>query len=164
MVLRVLMNADLDQAVGMLSPYASSMFNDSEIQEYMAEPKEKHSHWRTEMAKKMAAQLDSQKFGVKALYLVGSTQNTTAQAGSDIDVLINFSGNSDQQRDLNNWLEGWSLSLDEVNFMRTGYKAGGLLDVHYVSDDDLTDIKVLAEKLHLPIDGLKQLPLSKNKK
>ncbi len=164
MVLRVLMNADIDKAVGMLSPYTSSVFTDDEIQEFMVEQKGKHWRWRSEMAEKMAAQLDAQRFGVKSLYLVGSTQNTTAQAGSDIDLLVNFSGNPDQQRDLNNWLEGWSLSLDEMNFLRTGYKAGGLLDVHYVNEEDLTDIKELAEKLRLPIDGLKQLPLSKNRK
>ena len=163
MVLRVLMNADIDKAVGMLSPRTSSVFSDEEIQEYMGERKDTHWRWRTEMAKRMAEQMDSQRFGVKSLYLVGSTQNTTAQAGSDIDLLVNFSGDPDQQRDLNNWLEGWSLSLDEMNFLRTGYKAGGLLDVHYVNDEDLTDLKVLAEKLHLPIDGIKQLPLSKNK-
>jgi hypothetical protein len=164
MVLRVLMNADLDQAVGMLSPHTSSLINGEDIQEYVVEHKGKHWRWRTEMAEKMASQLDSQRFGVKSVYLVGSTQNTTARAGSDIDLLINFSGNADQQRDLNNWLEGWSLSLDEMNFLRTGYKAGGLLDIHYVNDEDLSDIKALAENLQLPIDGLKQLSLGKNKK
>ena len=164
MVLRVLMNADLDKAVGMICPITSSILSDEEVNDYMTEQKGKHWRWRAEMAERMATQLDAQKFGVKSLYLVGSTQNTTAQAGSDIDLLINFAGTPDQQRDLNNWLDGWSLSLDEINFLRTGYKAGGLLDIHYVKDEDLTDIKVLADKLRLPIDGLKQLPLGKNRK
>jgi hypothetical protein len=163
-VLRVLMNADIDRAVGMLSPFTSSVFSDEEIQDYMDERKGIHWRWRTEMAERMAAQLDAQKFGVKSIYLAGSTQNTTAQAGSDIDILVNFTGNPEQQRDLKNWLDGWSLSLDELNFLRTGYKAGGILDIHYVSDQDLTDMKELSEKLQLPIDGITQLPLGKNKK
>ena len=45
--------------------------------------------------------------------------------------------------------------------MRTGYKAGGLLDVHYVNDNDILDLKTLSEKLHIPLDGLKQLTLGK---
>jgi len=161
MVLRVLMNADLDKAIGMLSPRSSMSFSEDEMQEFMTLGRQNHWRWRTEMAEKLAAQLDPVKFGIKAVYLAGSTQNTTAQAGSDIDLLINFNGSPEQQNDLQNWLRGWSLCLDEINFMRTGYKAGGLLDVHYVNDNDILDLKTLSEKLHIPLDGLKQLTLGK---
>jgi hypothetical protein len=91
---------------------------------------------------------------------VGSTQNTTAQAGSDIDLLVNFSGTKSQKKDLLTWLDGWSLCLDEINFIRTGYKAGGLLDVHFVNDEEISDPSSLSEKLNLNIDGLKELPLT----
>jgi hypothetical protein len=111
------------------------------------------------MVEKMASQLDPQRFGVKSLYLIGSTQNTTAQAGSDIDLLIIFSGTRAQKKELLIWLDGWSLCLDEINFIRTGFKAGGLLDIHFVSEDELSDLKSLSEKLNLNIDGLRELPL-----
>ncbi len=160
LVLRVLMNADIDKAVGILSARTSSVMDDDEQSAYFPIEKTDHWRWRAEMVERMASQLDSKRFGVKSLFLVGSTQNTTAQAGSDIDILVNFVGNKSQKKDLDSWLDGWSLCLDEINFTRTGYKAGGLLDVHYINDEDLTDPALLSEKLNLTIDGLKELPLS----
>jgi hypothetical protein len=160
LVLRVLMNADLDMAVGILGPRTSSVMDEHEQRSYIPVKKSDHWRWRAEMVEKLAAQLDAKKFGVKSLYLVGSTQNATAQAGSDIDILINFSGTKTQKHDLLTWLDGWSLCLDEINFTRTGYKAGGLLDVHFVSDEDMADAAALSEKLNLNIDGLKELPLT----
>jgi pyruvate, water dikinase len=158
MIMQLLMNADLDQAMGILSnpseeirpaPLPTSL--------YGFVSKEEHWRWRMNMTEKLASQLDKKRFGVKALYVVGSTQNATAQAGSDIDLLINFKGTKIQKKDLLNWLEGWSLALDEMNFMRTGYKAGGLLDVHFVTEKELEDITALENKLNLKIQGMREL-------
>jgi hypothetical protein len=160
LVLRVLMNADKDMAVGILSPRTSSILDDDEKGGYMPMKKSDHWRWRAEMVEKIASQLDPKRFGVNSFFLVGSTQNSTAQAGSDIDLLINFSGTNSQKKDLLTWLDGWSLCLDEINFTRTGYKAGGLLDVHFVTDEDMADSGSLSEKLNLSIDGLKELPLN----
>ncbi|MCK4559523.1 MAG: PEP/pyruvate-binding domain-containing protein [Calditrichia bacterium] len=160
MVLRVLMNADLDMAVGILSPRSSILIDEDEQSVYTVTKRTDHWHWRSEMVEKMASQLDPQRFGVKSLYLIGSTQNTTAQAGSDIDLLVNFSGTRAQKNELLTWLDGWSLCLDEINFLRTGFKAGGLLDIHFVTEDELSDLKSLSEKLNLNIDGLRELPLT----
>ncbi|MEE9117770.1 MAG: PEP/pyruvate-binding domain-containing protein [Calditrichia bacterium] len=159
LVLRVLMNADLDMAVGILSPRSSVSIDEDEYSVYTVTKRTDHWLWRSEMVEKMASQLDPQRFGVKSLYLIGSTQNTTAQAGSDIDLLIIFSGTRAQKKELLIWLDGWSLCLDEINFIRTGFKAGGLLDIHFVSEDELSDLKSLSEKLNLNIDGLRELPL-----
>jgi len=160
LVLRVLMNADLDKAVGILSPRTSSSIDSDEHSEFSVTVRTDHWRWRAEMVEKLATQLDPQRFGVKSLYLIGSTQNTTAQAGSDIDLLVNFSGTRTQKKDLLNWLDGWSLCLDEINFIRTGYKAGGLLDVHFVTDEEISDPASLSEKFNLNIDGLRELPFS----
>ncbi len=160
LVLRVLMNADLDMAVGILSPRSSVSIDEDEHSVYTVTKRTDHWHWRSEMVGKMASQLDPQRFGVKSLYLIGSTQNTTAQAGSDIDLLIIFSGTRAQKKELLIWLDGWSLCLDEINFIRTGFKAGGLLDIHFVTEDELSDLKSLSEKLNLNIDGLRELPLT----
>lgn len=160
LVLRVLMNADLDMAVGILSPRSSFSIDEDEHSVYTVTKRTDHWHWRSEMVEKMASQLDPQRFGVKSLYLIGSTQNTTAQAGSDIDLLVNFSGTKAQKNELLTWLDGWSLCLDEINFLRTGFKAGGLLDIHFVTEDELSDLKSLSEKLNLNIDGLRELPLT----
>jgi hypothetical protein len=160
LVLRVLMNADLDKAVGILSPRTASSIDDDNNSGFSMTGITDHWRWRSDMVEKLASQLDPQRFSVKSLHLVGSTQNTTAQAGSDIDLLINFSGTRTQKKDLLTWLEGWSLCLDEINFIRTGYKSGGLLDVHFISDEDLSDPTSLSQKLNLTIDGLRELPLT----
>jgi len=93
--------------------------------------------WRLRMAERIAAQLDPARFGVAAMYVVGSTKRGTAGPSSDIDLLIHFRGNQRQRDDLVLWLEGWSLCLDEWNFLRTGQRTGGLLDVHIVTDEDI---------------------------
>jgi hypothetical protein len=160
LVLRVLMNADLDKAVGILSPRTSSIIDDDDFNGYRVTGRADHWQWRAEMVEKLASQLNPDRFGVKSLHLIGSTQNTTAQAGSDIDLLVNFSGTRAQKKDLLTWLDGWSLCLDEINFIRTGYKAGGLLDVHFVTHEDLSDPASLSLKLNLSIDGLRELPLT----
>jgi hypothetical protein len=160
LVLRVLMNAEIDMAVGILSPRTSSVMDEDEHRGYLPMKESDHWRWRAEMVEKLASQLNPHRFGVKSIYLVGSTQNTTAQAGSDIDLLVNFSGTKSQKNDLLTWLDGWSLCLDEINFTRTGYKAGGLLDIHFVSDEDMADPASLAENLNFNIEGLKELPLT----
>jgi hypothetical protein len=94
------------------------------------------------------------------MYIIGSTADTRAQEGSDIDILITFDGNTQQKKDLLTWLEGWSLCLDELNFRRTGYKAGGLLDVHLVSEEDLADTESMEAKLKIRVDAMKELALA----
>ena len=50
------------------------------------------------MAERIAAELDAERFGVKGMYLCGSVKNATAGPGSDIDLLVHFSGNAQQRR------------------------------------------------------------------
>jgi len=158
LLLQILMNADLDQALGILRDREEPIrFQPLPSSLYGIVSKEEHWRWRMSMTEKLAAQLDKERFGVKAMYVVGSTQNATAQAGSDIDLLINFKGNKTQRQELLTWLEGWSLALDEMNFMRTGYKAGGLLDVHFITEKDLLDITALENRLNLKIQGMREL-------
>ena len=161
MVLQILMNADLDQALGILTNREEALrAHPIPVSRYGIVPKEEHWRWRMNMTEKLASQLDKQRFGVKSLYVVGSTQNATAQAGSDIDLLVNFEGKESQRQDLLSWMEGWSLALDEMNFMRTGYKAGGLLDVHFVTEDELVDITALENRLNLKIQGMRELAVT----
>jgi len=62
--------------------------------------------WRQHMAERLAASLDSQHFGVKSLYLIGSTSDGTAGLRSDIDLIIHFDGSESQKEELIHWLEG----------------------------------------------------------
>jgi hypothetical protein len=111
------------------------------------------------MAERIASQLDGQRFGVKAMYVFGSTKNATAGPGSDIDLLIHFQGSAEQKRQLALWLEGWSLCLAEINFSRTGYRSGGLIDYHLLSDEDIAQKTSYAVKIGAITDAARQLTL-----
>jgi len=69
-----------------------------------ARPGDDHWRWRLRMVQKIAAELDPERYGVKGLYLYGSTKNATAGPGSDIDVLVHFAG---PRRSTVNSSAGW---------------------------------------------------------
>ncbi|MEN6334867.1 MAG: hypothetical protein ABFE01_11445, partial [Phycisphaerales bacterium] len=85
----------------------------------------------------------------------------SAGPASDIDIILHFRGTPRQRADLQLWLEGWSLCLDEMNYLRTGYRAGGLLDVHLVTDEDIANKTSFAVKINAPSDPAQPLPLKK---
>ena len=95
---------------------------------------------------------------------MGSTKNNTAQPGSDIDLLVHFEGTDSQRKELENWFEGWSLALDEMNYLRTGYKAGGLLDVHFIDQEGLDQNQKAFTQYDLESGCCKELPLNFNNK
>jgi len=99
---------------------------------------------------------------VRAVYLMGSTANATAGPGSDIDLLVHFSGSPAQRQELLLWLEGWSLSLAEQNYLRTGYMSDGLLDVHMVTDSDIESQSSFAVKIGAVTDPALPLPLGED--
>jgi predicted nucleotidyltransferase len=161
-VLRVLMNADLDEAVGVLgAPGPLELRSRFEPLAAAARPNDEHSRWRQGMAQRIAAELDPAALGVRAAYLIGSVKNGTAGPGSDIDLLVHFVGSPEQRRELMWWLEGWSQALAEINFLRTGYRTEGLLDVHFVSDQDFAEHTSFAAKIGAVTDAARPLPLKK---
>lgn len=96
-----------------------------------------HWRWRNDMVCKIAEKLDFENFGVEALYLIGSTKNATSGPASDIDILLHFRGTGSQEKELRAWFNGWSLCLSEINYMKTGYRSDGLIDLHLVTDNDI---------------------------
>ena len=135
-ILRILMNADLDEAVGVFSspdlglPLPTCRMTCGSAQKPLDLPTEEHWRWRLDMAERIASSLDPDRFGVVGMWVFGSTKNATAGSGSDIDLLVHFRGDDGQRTDLLLWLEGWSLCLAHMNYLRTGYRTDGLLDVH----------------------------------
>ncbi len=159
MVLRVLMNADEDRAVGILVPAGRPPDMPSEEAQPGEVPREGHWRWRLRMAERIAAQVDAPRFGVVAMFVFGSAKNATAGPGSDIDILVHFRGTPAQREALTTWLEGWSLCLDELNFLRTGVRTSGLLDVHLVTDEDIAGRSSYAVKIGNVTDAAWELPL-----
>ena len=159
LILRVLMNAELDQAVAYLSPSRQRNGHSESEAEVVDRTGEEHWRWRFRMAQRIAARLDPQQFAVKAFYLIGSVKNATAGPGSDIDVLLHFDGTEDQRRELMLWLEGWSRCLAEINFLRTGYRSDGLLDVQLITDKDIAERSSYAVKIDAVTDPARKFPL-----
>jgi pyruvate,water dikinase len=156
LVLNVLMNADLDEAVGVFT--RPDIDVTQVVQEsFETEPHDSSWRWRYRMAETIASKIDPERFGVKGFYIFGSTKNATAKAGSDIDILVHFEGTKEQRRDLENWLEGWSQSLDEINYLWTGYRTGGLLDVHIITDVDIKEKNSYAAKIDAVTDAARPL-------
>ena len=55
--------------------------------------------------------------------------------GSDIDLIIVTEGNEQRHRELELWLEGWSLCLAEISFQLYGLPSNGLLDVKFLNPE-----------------------------
>jgi pyruvate,water dikinase len=159
-ILQVYMNGQKDEAVAVLmeeqiNPESENDdLNGEELQNHEA-----HWHWRLREVESIAAQLDPDRFGVKGYYVFGSTKNATAGPASDIDILIHFTGNEKQKHELNVWLEGWSLSLSQINYLKTGYKTGGLLDVHIITDEDIKNRTSYAVKIGAVSDAARPLAI-----
>ncbi|KAA3634903.1 MAG: hypothetical protein DWP97_06015 [Calditrichaeota bacterium] len=117
--------------------------------------------WRYQMTENLASNLDGDKFGVKDIYIFGSTKNATAASGSDVDILIHFTGNETQLDNLTNWLNGWSLSMSHINYLKTGYKTEGLLDIHIITDKDIENKSSFAQKINAITDPAKKLQMKK---
>lgn len=113
------------------------------------------------MAIRMGRATDPERFGIAGLYLIGSTQNRSAGPDSDLDLLIHVNGTQEQRQALNIWLDAWSTCLDEMNYLNTGYKIGGLLHSHLVTDDDIANGRGVAVKIGAAADPARKLPLMK---
>ena len=164
-ILRILMNADLDEAVGVLSsPDFQAQPPEGETQSRVARepldlPTEEHWRWRLDMCERIASLIDPDRFGVVGMWVFGSTKNATAGSGSDIDLLVHFRGDDELRAQLLLWLEGWSLSLAHMNYLRTGYRTDGLLDVHIITDKDIEEKTSYAVKAEAVTDAARPLSI-----
>ena len=109
------------------------------------------------MAEQIASQVKPGIFGIKGIYLFGSTKNASAGQGSDIDLIIHIDHYNKGIEEFKMWLDGWSKCLSEINYIRTGYKTNGLLDVHFVTDSDIEKKTSWAVKINAITDAAKPL-------
>ncbi len=161
--LSIYLNADLEECV--------AFFNGAPPPEKKLRPalipdeswgtldSDQHWRWRYYMAQQIAADMDLGAYGVQGIYLFGSTNTGNTGMGSDIDLLIHFDGDAAQRSRLTEWLNGWSHALAKINFLRTGYSATELLDVHIVTDADIENNDPFATKIHSVSDPATPLRL-----
>jgi predicted nucleotidyltransferase len=158
-VLQVLLNSDLNEGLGLLAPAGARGEQPLGTDGGVRHTPLQYWRWRQDMADRIAAEIDPARFGVIAMYIFGSVKNGTAGPGSDIDLLIHVRGTDEQRRDLLNWLQGWSLCLGEINYLRTGYRTNELLDVHLVTDEDIAKKTSYAVKIGAITDAAREIPL-----
>jgi hypothetical protein len=91
------------------------------------------------------------------VYLIGRVKNATAGPQSDIDFLIHVNGDTERTRELAAWLDGWSLCLAEMNYLRTGYRSDRLLDIHFITDTDIAQKSSFAVKIGAVTDAALRL-------
>lgn len=112
-----------------------------------------HSEWRRFMSERIAMEMDCELFGVKCIYLIGSLVRGRAVFCSDIDLLIHVDDCKEKQNLLELWLDGWGKALAITNYLRTGYLADNLLDIHTVTDLDVQNNDSLAAKIKNPMEA-----------
>jgi len=159
-VLRVYLNADQDMALAALeteteesgSPVVGKPADVVEPRQFW--------RWRFRMAERMVQTLDAERYSVKGVYLYGSVKNGTARADSNIDLLVEFHGDSTQLFQLEAWLDGWSQALAEMNYSRTGVRMDGMLAVTYLSESEVAAGVGLASLIGADTNAARPLPLS----
>lgn len=159
-IFRILMNAERDEAVALLVRPGIDMAIEHEALKGIAEQgATDHWRWRFKMAEVVAANLDAPRFGVRAMYLIGSTKNANAGPQDDIDLVVHVDGDPKKQQDLSLWFEGWSLCLREYNFLKTGEKTDSMLDIHFVTDRDIEKNAPYADRIHAVADKARPLAI-----
>lgn len=158
-VLKILLNSELGEAIGYFAEPETTVEGETMPPTRPQSRTDDFWRWRLHMAEQIAAQIDPEHFGVKAVYLIGSTANATAGPGSDIDLLIHIDDSPAHKEALTTWLEGWSLSLSEMNYLKTGYRSQGLLDVHMLTDEDIEKKTSFAVKINAITDPARPLAI-----
>jgi pyruvate,water dikinase len=159
-VLRVLMNGDREMAVAMFTEPGAAIRAALEPEQAAKHRDDSgHAHWRLHMAAQIAAHCDAERWGVKAIYVFGEPKSGVVSTGSPIKLALRFQGSAQQRRELEAWLQGWSVSLAEMNYLRTGFRAEGLLDVHFLGGRDVKGIGQVAARVNAEPDTIQELPL-----
>ncbi|HUT08565.1 MAG TPA: pyruvate, phosphate dikinase, partial [Candidatus Latescibacteria bacterium] len=158
-VLRVLMNADRELAVGFFASPEAAVRTACATGQPAVREDEDHFRWRQRMAERIAYHCGGQPWGVRGVYLLDETEAGEVSPDSPIKLIVHFLGSARQRKALEIWLQGWSLSLAEMNYFRTGFHSEGLLDVRYLTDEKIRGEKDVAARIKAPSDSARELPL-----
>ncbi|PLX05684.1 MAG: hypothetical protein C0594_06850 [Marinilabiliales bacterium] len=114
-----------------------------------------HWKWRWEEVERLADQIDFNRYCIEAIYLIGSTKNASAGPGSDIDIIVHQETNDEfLKQDLNKLFKEESIRLAKINLEKTGYyMEDGLLDVHYIDNNDIKNKTSFAVMINSITDG-----------
>ncbi|MBS1226495.1 MAG: phosphoenolpyruvate synthase, partial [Candidatus Aminicenantes bacterium] len=117
------------------------------------------ARWRLRMAERIAFHCGGPPWGVRGVFYLDDREGRDPDPGDPIRLVIHFTGGGRQRKEIETWLQGWSLSLAEMNYFRTGFHSEGLLDVHYLTDEKLRGEKDVAARLKVASDSVRELTL-----
>jgi predicted nucleotidyltransferase len=127
----------LRKSVEILSKADNQAQHPDELKVVLTTDSDEHWKWRFRLAETLASKMDMKRFGVKAIYLIGSSKNANAGPASDLDLMVHFTGSESQLCQLRAWIEGWSYCLGYFNHLKTGHKVDELIDLHIITDTDI---------------------------
>lgn len=134
-ILRILMNSDEERALAYFT--SGEIVNTTTAKDTVKVNTTEAQSWRSRMVDAFVSSIDKARFGINTIYLTGSVYEGTAKPSSDIDLIILFDGNEEQMKEFLTWCEGWNLSLSHINYNRSGYKIGRILDIQIVTETEL---------------------------
>ncbi|MEN6561350.1 MAG: PEP/pyruvate-binding domain-containing protein [Acidobacteriota bacterium] len=158
-VLRVVMNADEEAAVGYFAPPEAAVRTAGGAARAGLGEDEGQSLWRMRIAERIACRCGGPKWGIRGVYYVDPGDGGQADPASPMRLVIHFTGGARQRKELETWLQGWSMSLAEVNYFRTGFHSDGLLDVLFLTDEKIQGEKDVAARLKVASNAVRGLPL-----
>ncbi len=125
---------------------------------YMRPPD--HWLWRMRKVEEIAASMDVDLYGVKGIYVIGSTKEGTAGPESDIDIIVHQVEDEEKRDALLSRLIGWDEKMCQENLDRTGVEMERILDVHIVTDDDIANKTSWATHIDSPYNPARKISLS----
>ncbi len=158
-VLRVVMNADQESAVGYFAPPEAAVRAAAGGAAAGPGPDDDQYRWRLRMAERIAFHCGAQKWGVRGVYYVDPSDGGEVDPASPLRLVVHFLGGGRQRKEMETWLQGWSLSLAEMNYFRTGFHSDGLLEVHFLTDEKVRGEKDVAVRLKVGSDAVRELAL-----
>lgn len=147
----------LKKSMEILSTVHDQAQHPDDLKVVLTTDSDEHWKWRFRAAETLTSKMDLKRFGVKAIYLIGSSKNANAGPASDIDLMVHFTGTDEQLCMLKTWTEGWSYSLAWFNQLKTGHKVEQLIDLHIITDDDIKKKSSFAVMINNPNDRARLL-------
>jgi hypothetical protein len=161
---KIIRNVEINDLDAYFEAPSKDIKSPEELELILDTKSELHWKWRSDIAQLIASSMKSEaeakeRFGVLGLYLFGSVKNAESGPASDIDLLIHFRGSDQQRKELEAWVEGWSLCLSEMNYQKTGYKTNGIIDLHIITDEDIEAKDSFACKINSVYDPARKLKI-----
>jgi predicted nucleotidyltransferase len=147
----------LRHTLGYLKAQKQEPGSTDDLKDFLPSASDEHWKWRMKMAQHIADAIAMQKYAIRGVYVIGSTKNATAGPSSDIDLIVHHQSEGHLLDEFIAWIDGWGQALSVINFARTGYSCGSLIDLHLVTDTDIAHKSSYAAMIGRLENGAKQL-------